>query len=229
MPRSIKAPFAAAASSAVALGLLAYAAFSVGPIERLDLRIYLHFEFVEGPGVDPARLLVHLGDLGPLLLCTAAVVGAGLYFGRRREVVAALAVIVGANLTTQLLKVALEQPRHAVQGTPSKFLIELLPSNDAFPSGHTTAVAAVAVALLFVVPARHIVSAATVGFLLTASVAISVVVLGWHYPSDALGGILVAVTWGFAMLAVLRLRTHLSRAKTHQGRPIHAPLVASRE
>jgi len=38
-----------------------------------------------------------------------------------------------------------------------------------------------------------------------ALVGASVVVIEWHFPSDVLGGILVAAGWGFAAVAALRL------------------------
>jgi len=214
MPRNIRAPLLAAGTCLAAFGLLAYAAYSVGPIEHLDLRVFLHFQLADPSGRVLANLLVHLGDLGPLLAMMAAVVAVGLHFGRRREVVAAMGVVVAANLMTQVLKIALEHSRQgpaAGGGSPS-YWADLLPTSNAFPSGHTTAAAAVAVALLLVVPARHALAAGAVGILLVASVGGSVVVSGWHYPSDALGAILIAATCGFLAVAALRAPARPRRA-----------------
>jgi membrane-associated phospholipid phosphatase len=201
MRRSVKAPLFAAIACAAAIAPLAVAAYGFGPVKSVDLRILLHLERETGPAHDLAMALVVLGDLAALLVLVAAVCALGLHFGRRREVVAAVIVVAGANLTTQLLKVTLEHARHKA----FEHGIEL-PWPNSFPSGHTTAAASIAVALLLVVPARHRLRAAAVGFLLTAAVGISVVVLAWHYPSDVLGGLLVVATWGFAALAALRLR-----------------------
>lgn len=213
MPRNIRAPLLAAGACLAAFGLLAYAAYSVGPIEHLDLRVFLHFQLGDPSGHVLANVLVHLGDLGPLLVMMAAIVALGLHFGRRREVVAAIAVVVGANLMTQVLKLALEHSRSGTSGGgSSSYWANLLPTSDAFPSGHTTAAAAVAVALLLVVPARHAIVAAAVGLLLVASVGGSVVVSGWHYPSDALGAMLVAATCGFLAVAALRAPARPRRA-----------------
>src|SRR6201999_4084325 len=112
-----------------------------------------------------------------------------------------LVLIAGANVTTQALKVGLEHVRYrrAQEGWE-------LPWANSFPSGHTTAAATLAVGLLFVVPARHRLAAAVVGFLLTAAVGFSVMVLSWHYPSDVLGALLVVGAWAFAILAVMRFR-----------------------
>ena len=43
------------------------------------------------------------------------------------------------------------------------------------------------------------------GACLVAAVGCSVLVLAWHFPSDVLGGILVACGWGFAVLALRRV------------------------
>lgn len=201
MARNVKAPLLAAILCAAAIAPLAAAAYSWGPVKSLDLRILLHLEREAGLAHDLASALVNLGGLASLLVLGAAIVALGMWFGRRREVVAALVLIAGANLTTQLLKAVLEHARHKA----FEHGVEL-PWANSFPSGHTTAAATLAVALLFVVPARHRPAAAVVGALLTAGVGISTIVLDWHYPSDVLGALLVVGAWAFAMLAVLRFR-----------------------
>jgi len=109
-----------------------------------------------------------------------------------------LALVAGANLTTQIFKALLAHPRfQAILGA------EQLATNT-FPSGHTTAVASIAIAFLFVVPREWRALTALIGTVLVATVGCSVMALGWHYPSDVLGGILVASAWGFAALAALR-------------------------
>src|SRR4051794_14757415 len=120
MPRNVTAPLLAAGACFAAFGLLAYAAYSVAPIEHLDLRVFLHFQLGDPSGHVLANLLVHLGDLGPLLVMMAAVAALGFHFGRRREVVAATAVVVGANLMTQVLKIALEHSRSGGSGGGSQ-------------------------------------------------------------------------------------------------------------
>lgn len=212
-PRVKRALFAALAC-ALAIAPLAFLAYSFGPFERLDLRVMLHFERDSGPTHALAAVLVNLGDLTSLLVFLAIACA----IGRRREVLAAIVVVAGANLTTQLLKTTLEHARHkAVEHG-----IEL-PWPDSFPSGHTTAAASIAVALLLVVPAAHRTAAAVAGVAITAAVGFSVVVLGWHYPSDVLGGLLVVGAWGFAALAWLRIRAGRDRAPStrEHRRPSH--------
>jgi membrane-associated phospholipid phosphatase len=227
MPHDVRGPLLAVGGCFAAFGLLAYAAYNVAPIEHLDLRVFLHFQ--EASTLHRlANLLVHLGDLGPLLVMMAAVAALGFYFGRRREVVAATAVIVGANILTQVLKIAFEHTRQATSGDGShSYWTQLLPSSDAFPSGHTTAAAAVAVALLLVVPARHAIGAALIGLLLVGAVGGSVVASGWHYPSDALGAVLVAAACGFLALAALRAPARPDRPRGRKASPPHGRLLAS--
>jgi membrane-associated phospholipid phosphatase len=224
MSRHVKAPLLAAAACAAAIAPLAVVSYSFGPVQRLDLRILTHLTRDEGPGYLLAAALVNLGDLASLLVLLGAVCALGWRLGRRREALAAVAVVAGANLTTQLLKVTLEHARHKA----FEHGIEL-PWANSFPSGHTTAAASIAVALLLVVPARHRSAALLAGAMLTAGVGLSVVVLAWHYPSDVLGGLLVVGAWGFAALAYLRFRTDRERAVGTQAgrRPRH--LVVSTE
>jgi membrane-associated phospholipid phosphatase len=214
MPRNVKGPLLAAIACAAAIAPLAVAAYSLGPFQDVDMRILLHLQREEGAINALASVLVNLGDLVPLLILVAAVCAIGLRAGRRREVLAALVVVAGANLTTQLLKVALEHARHRA----FEHGIEL-PWPNSFPSGHTTAAASIAVALLLVVPAAHRLVAASAGAALTAVVGLAVVILGWHYPSDVLGGLLVVGAWGFAALAWLRLQAGRGHASgTHEHR-----------
>jgi len=175
-------------------------AFKVGAAERLDARALSHLTAEPGSAAhEAATLFAHLADPAPLLLALIGVCALGLHWGRRREALAAVAVVAGANLTTQILKALFSHERFW------EFLGQGQPWTNSFPSGHTTAAASIAVAFLIVVPARLRPLAAGLGAALTAAVGLSVVVLEWHYPSDVLGGVLVAAGWGFAALAALRL------------------------
>ena len=97
-------------------------------------------------------------------------------------------MLVAANLITQVLKPALAQWR----GDPFTVAAE------AWPSGHSTAAMALALAAIYAAPAtlRALVGVCALTF--AGGVAVAVVVLGWHYPSDAVGGFAVA---GAVMLA----------------------------
>lgn len=145
-----------------------------------------------------ASTVAHLGDPLTFLLLAALAAAVGLKRGKGREVVAALVVVAGANLTTQLLKVLVSHPRvRSILGAEGF-------SWDGFPSGHTTAMASIVVAFLFVVPASWRPLLAVLGTCLVAAVGCAVVVLHRHFPSDVIGGVLVVGAWAFAALAGLR-------------------------
>lgn len=108
----------------------------------------------------------------------------------RRRVLFAVQVAVlmaGANLTTQLLKrVIFDRPDVGLQDMVSNTL----------PSGHTTAAASCAAALVFVAPAALRPVAAVVGALYTAATGVSTLIGGWHRPSDVVAAVLVVLAWG---------------------------------
>lgn len=109
--------------------------------------------------------------------------------------VAAVVVVAGANLTTQVLK-------HSVLERPDLGLGD----HNSMPSGHATVVLSVLVAALLVVPrtVRPVLGAAG-GFLATF-VGTSMVVAGWHRPADLLVAACVCLAWLGAVCLVLRTR-----------------------
>ncbi len=197
MSRNVKGPLLAAFLCAAAIAPLAVAAYSYDPAETLDRHLLFDLRREAGLGHTFAAAFVNLGDLGALLAMLAVVCAIGLAFGRRREVL----VVAGANVTTQVLKGVLEHARTKAFEHGWE-----LPWPNSFPSGHTTAAASIAVALLLVAPAGYRLLAAAVGAALTGAVGLSVVILGWHYPSDVLGALLVVATWGLCAVGYLRQR-----------------------
>ncbi len=172
----------------------------MGFAERFDARLLSHLSAEPGSAAHKAAtLFAHLADPAPVLLMLIGICALALHWGRRREALAAVVALAGANLTTEILKALFGHERFW------PFLGETQPWSSSFPSGHTTAAASIAVALLIVVPARLRALAAVAGAAFVCAVGISVVALEWHYPSDVVGGLLVAAGWGFAALAVPRL------------------------
>jgi membrane-associated phospholipid phosphatase len=200
----------------VALGV---AADDPGPIRRFDLDSVLHFEHRAQTADSVAIVLVHLGDPIVFVVLSAAILIAALCLGRQRESGMALVVLAGANLSTQVLKVVFENPHLLYEPSFESTSTNGVPGRDSFPSGHVTAVASLAVAALFVVSPPHRMVLAALGALATAAVGVSVVALGWHFPTDVLGGLLVVGAWGFAVLAASASFPAQSRAgKTVEGR-----------
>ncbi len=138
-----------------------------------------------------------LANGGPLLLFTAILAGLGLYWRRPTHLLAGLAVVVLANVTTQAMKIVLSHPR--VQGE----LGASYPIEIGYPSGHTTAAFSVGFALWLVSPPERRRLAALVGAGYGLLVGAGVVVAGWHYLSDVAGAIMVVGFWAALAMALL--------------------------
>jgi membrane-associated phospholipid phosphatase len=211
MAKRIGAPAAAWLACAGSLVLLALIAYGVDAAQRLDAQVLAHLSAREESLGAIAEPVAHIAD--PLPLLAMLIVACAIAVHRRRplDALAAVVVVAGANVTTQLLKVALAHPRYQP-------ILDHQLGPVAFPSGHATAAASITIAYLFVVPAEARRLTAVLGACLSLAVGISIVVIAWHYPSDVLGGYHVAAGWGFAVLAVSRAwRTPPSR-RSSRGR-----------
>jgi membrane-associated phospholipid phosphatase len=130
----------------------------------------------------------------------AAVVFIALLRGRVGLALVSLLFIAGANLTTQVLKAGLYRPIYGVDKLRDQ-------AGNSFPSGHTTAAAAVAVALVFVLPSRVRGVGAVLGAAFAGLVGVATLSAGWHRPSDAIAAMLIVGGWaGLAGLVLLLLR-----------------------
>ncbi|MHB8695396.1 MAG: phosphatase PAP2 family protein [Solirubrobacteraceae bacterium] len=209
--RAHKAAFAAI----VALGLLVavnYAAFHLVRVERIDASLFNGFSGLRAkPHVTGlAHRIASLCNPVPYVYLCLIPVGIALF--RRRPWLAGLIVLilVGSGATTELLKAHLHQPRD-----PALIHVAYLRTGT-WPSGHATAAMALALCLVLAVPPRLRPWAAVAGAGFAAAVSYSFLALGWHYPSDAVGGLLVAATWTF--IGVL-LRSALQERKWRRDRP----------
>jgi membrane-associated phospholipid phosphatase len=194
--RSPRLMVLAAAGFAAAAALVWAVAFGTAGGVRLDARALADFMDVGRHGAKlPAEIAVRLADPVPFALLSGAVLTVALIRCGVRLAAILGGGLLGACLTTQVLKQITADPRG----------IELVPyahvSPAAWPSGHTTAATALALCLVAVAPARLRPRAAAVGAALASAVAISVLLLGWHFPSDVLGGFCVAAAWMLCALA----------------------------
>ena len=132
-------------------------------------------------------------SVASLLLLGVGIMAIALLRGRRLLALGAGVVVLGANVTTQVLKQEVGRP-------------DLLPSslpNGSFPSGHVTVAMSLAMALVLVAPPALRWAAAAVGSAYAIGVGVAVVLLDWHRPSDVLGAYLVTVIWTALVAAVL--------------------------
>ena len=172
-------------------------AFYVPVFEELDAELFDRLVAVDladppsEPVTDGLTALIEPYAYG--FVC-ALVVAAGWRWAGPVRTLAAAVAIVGANVTTQLLKPGLAATReHDELGRQVDFA--------SWPSGHVTAAAVVVLAAVLVAGPTARRAIAIGGGILTTGVAFSVVANGWHYPSDALGGLLVAGAWASAAAA----------------------------
>ncbi|GGL17397.1 phosphatase PAP2 family protein [Mangrovihabitans endophyticus] len=129
-----------------------------------------------------------------VLVCLAAA-GIGVVRKRVDLAIGAAMLVIGANLTSQVLKTRLPRPD-----------LDGFPAPNSFPSGHTTAAASVAFALVLVLPHAIRGTVALAGAAYVTVIAVATVWAEWHRPSDTVAALLVALSWGALASAVLRLR-----------------------
>jgi membrane-associated phospholipid phosphatase len=73
-----------------------------------------------------------------------------------------------------------------------------------FPSGHTSIAVSLGFALVVAAPPVLRPFAAVVGTAYAAGVGLSVILLGWHFPSDVVGSFFVCGFWAASIAALLR-------------------------
>jgi membrane-associated phospholipid phosphatase len=192
-------PLLAATACLLAFAAVLECAYWVAPAARLDVIALKGLVTLDGSLLDPvAQLAAHSADLVPLAVMLAAVFAWGWSMGRRWEAFAALVLVGGANVATQVLKIALAHPRVQASLGPNQ------PGAEALPSGHATAAMSLALAAVVVAPARVRAPVASSGAAYVIAVSISILVLGWHFPSDVLGGLLIASASFFCVVAAIR-------------------------
>ncbi|MDV8020737.1 phosphatase PAP2 family protein [Rhodococcus sp. IEGM 1330] len=105
-------------------------------------------------------------------------------------IVRVLIVALGPIATAWILKNSLDRP-----------VLDGLAMHNSFPSGTLTCVAAVVCEIYLVTARRWRILVGFVGVLSIIGTALSVVVLKWHRPSDAIGALLLAGCYALAVSA----------------------------
>src|SRR4051812_10638989 len=140
-----------------------------------------------------------------VLVCLAAVV-VGVLRHRIDLAIGATVLVLGANVSCQLLKTRLPRPR-----------LDNFPAPNSFPSGHTAAAASVAFALILVLPAAVRGIVALAGAAYVTVIAIATVWAEWHRPSDTVAAMLLVLAW--SALAGFGIRLFRRGATTPAARP----------
>lgn len=152
--------------------------------QSLDYRGFLAVAITPG---GRRQALSWLGNISVGAVLVACLICVVIAVSRRsvRLAVAGVTVIVGANVTTQLLKnVVLER---------GDFGVWL--GYNSLPSGHATVAASAVCALYLVTPRLARPVLALVGTTFVALIGSATVVVGWHRPADVLVSIAIAMAW----------------------------------
>jgi membrane-associated phospholipid phosphatase len=176
------------------VGLLQVLAVGTGPGRALDQALMAAAGDVPVAVHRLAAAALGLVELPTVALALAVLTAVAVLRGVLRAEVAAAGVVLGATLTTLLLKASLTRPDPA-DGTATA---------GSLPSGHVTLVAALAVAAVLVSSPRLVPVVAGVGAAATGVVAAAVLVEQWHRPSDVAAALLVVAGWAAAGSLVLR-------------------------
>jgi membrane-associated phospholipid phosphatase len=178
---------------AALFGLLLLLAYTSARVRHLDASALQGFvELPRGRSETLAERIAQFGDPGSVAIIAVLLAGVALLRGRPRIAAAVLLLVLATSVSSQLLKSLLEYPRDYALVAPS-----------AFPSGHSTAAMTLAFCGVLVVPGSLRPLAALLGLAFAFGVALSVISLGWHYPSDVVGGYLLATGWTLAVVSGL--------------------------
>ncbi|MBA2348301.1 MAG: phosphatase PAP2 family protein [Solirubrobacterales bacterium] len=168
------------------------------------------------------RRVPMLGDLRHISIASIAIaIGCLLLIGmlRRRWWLGFIASgVVGCSVVAaEVLKELLPRPslHESIEGT----------AHNSFPSGHTAIAVSIVLAAILVSPNRLRSFVALFGALWAGAIAAATVAVGWHRPSDTLGGALLASgVFGIAVAVVTQYG--ILSSDTSQGTKVS--LLASR-
>ena len=211
-----------AAIGVALLVVLWFFAFHVGVVRHADQSILQGFYGLgeRGRVRSVANWIAHLCNPTPYIYLVWIPVAVALLRRRPALAIAVVGILVGANVTTEVLK--------SITAVPRPLLIQgSFPPIDAksWPSGHATAAMSLALCCVLAAPGRWRPAIAALGAAFTVAVVYSFLALGWHFPSDVLGGFLVAMTWTLA--AVSGLLAVQERRAGSRGQAVRPPVASA--
>ena len=215
MPRRARIALTGAAAGVVLLALTWFVSHYVGIGKQADASILRGFADLTRPRLDRVtNFIAHLCNPDEYMFLAAVPVAVALV--RRRPRVAAMIALV------LLVRQRDDAAAQATAGGPTRSRCHWVPIDPAsWPSGHATAAMSLALCAVIAAPARRRPAVAAAMAAFAIAVSYSFLELGWHYPSDVLGGFLVAGTWtllGIAGLSILEARRAGGLADTARAR-----------
>jgi undecaprenyl-diphosphatase len=163
---------------------------------------------------DTLRDVTALGSTVIIAVTTTAASAALLYRGRWRRALVLIAVVVMAAASDELLKAFYDRPR------PDFAIVGLYIRSPSFPSGHSTASAALWLTLAMIAASFETRTGAKVFWFALAigavmAVGFSRVYLGAHWPTDVLAGWILGAVW--ALIGWIALNLLSPRPTSHGG------------
>jgi membrane-associated phospholipid phosphatase len=215
MPTRARLALLGAMTGVALLFLIWYVAFHVGVVEHSDERVLSGFADLQGRVITwLATAIANVCDPKPYVFLAGAVVLVALLLRRGRVTVAVAGILLGANATTEILKSLLVRA-HPI---PINIAGTLEYKTSAWPSGHATAAMTLALCAVLVAQARWRPVVAAAGAAFAVAVSFAFLTLAWHYPTDVLGGYLVAATWTLiGVAAVWTADAHWPRAASRSA------------
>jgi membrane-associated phospholipid phosphatase len=140
-----------------------------------------------------ARALLLGIDAGFIVIAAVLLVVLGLLQRRTSRALAGVAIVVCSVGSVEALK-------HGLPHLGGVFPDDRAPT---FPSGHASVAASLGLALVLAAPPVLRPAAALVGAAYAAGVGLSLILLGWHFPSDVVGSFFVCGFWAAAIAAAL--------------------------
>jgi undecaprenyl-diphosphatase len=205
----------ALAALVMAVGFAVVGHHGGGPVQPVDNRLAKAlFADREVPVVDAAKVLAQLGSVAGLAIVTLCLSAWLRSRGRRASAAVPLVAFLGAEALVWVGKVAIARPR------PALSLQAGHETDWSFPSGHSTAAAAVVVSLAMLwFQRRRAHRWLVLGAALVAAgvMAASRLELDVHWLSDVVTGVLIGVVWG-----VITSR-HLTDRRVVQPRSVPPP------
>ena len=170
-------------------------------IQQIDNSIMLFLQSIRNPVL--SAILLPITKSGNHGIIVIALILLTLFFKSERKTffTAALGLILGSLVTIVLLKPFIMRPRPYVSIEELAALVDMSSDPNSFPSGHTTAVFAMAMGWQLASEKKWL---KIFGWVLAVLMAFSRLYVGVHYPTDVLAGALIGMAGSFIAWQIVK-------------------------